>query len=91
MMNEREKSDSAVSSDETSEQGRATGGGAGGAKGGGQGKRGTGPHAPNGSVGRARPRLWTAYGKPQGCIRRGGSPRSCTTSTSIDSGTRSTP
>jgi hypothetical protein len=55
MMHGRGKSDSAISSGEADEQGRAIGHGAGGAKGGGRGKCGPAKHAPGAEPGKRVP------------------------------------
>ena len=66
MMHEPEKSDLCRSSEEAGEQSWATGGGAGGAKGRGQGERGSSTARAGRRAGKACPRGWTVYGKPQG-------------------------
>ena len=89
MMHGREKSDPAIVADEADEQSRATGARSWWSQG--RGPRGTRDSKARAGrrTGKACPRRWTAYGKPQGRGRRNGSPRSSTTSASTCSGWRS--
>ncbi len=84
MMHELEKSDFCHSSDEASEQSRATGSGAGGAKGGDQGERGPAKHVPGTEPGK---RVTSTGPHTAGCLpsdTRGGSRmRECRTYGSV--------